>query len=194
MLTELKIMNTLEALLNVSNQLLTMVQVTILTRIQDVIKYNVLKICNQLQLLLLKSIKLLYVREMMKEKTCKYRLDRNSLGMLVALITFINFVLLLQNVPIIAALKVCALLDSACVMKGGLEIIAVSQLKLAVVSLTMVFVSIRVLEVNLLILTRFVDKVVQEDTIKMAKTVPNVTCNALNVMAQRQIIVLLANF
>ena len=81
MLTELKITNTLEALLNASNQLLTMVQLNILTKIPDVIKYNVLKICNQLQLLLLKSIKLLYVRETMKEKICKYHLDRNSLGM-----------------------------------------------------------------------------------------------------------------
>ena len=81
MLTELKIMNTLEAHLNASNQLQTMVQLIIITQIQGAIKYNVLKICNQLQLLLLKSIKLLYVRETMKEKICKYHLDRNSLGM-----------------------------------------------------------------------------------------------------------------
>jgi hypothetical protein len=130
----------------------------------------------------------------MKEKICKYHLDRNSSGMLVALITFINFALLLQNAPITAALKVFALQDNVCVMKGGLEITAVSQLNPVVVSLIMVFVSTRVREENMLILTKFVDKVVPEDTIKTVKSVQNVICNVLSAMDLKQIIVSLANF
>ena len=84
--------------------------------------------------------------------------------------------------------------DNVCVMKGGLEKIVVYQLNPAVLSLIMIFVSFNVPQENLLILTRFAGRLVQEDTIKTVKSVQNVTCNVLSVMALKQIIVSLANF
>ena len=80
----------------------------------------------------------------MKEKIYKYNLDRNSLGILVVLITFINFVLLHLNAQIIAIRQVCALQDNVCVIKGILEIIARSHLRFVLVSLTTAFALIRV--------------------------------------------------
>ena len=84
--------------------------------------------------------------------------------------------------------------DNVCVMKGGLEITAVSQLHSVVVSLITVLVSTHVPEENMLTLTNLADQLVPEDTIKTVKSVQNVTCNVLSVMALKQIIVSLANF
>jgi hypothetical protein len=80
-LIEIKIMSISEVLLNAWNPLLMTEQMIILTITQGVIKYNVLQIYNQLQLLLLKSIKLLSVQKMMKEKTYKFNLGKVSLDM-----------------------------------------------------------------------------------------------------------------
>jgi hypothetical protein len=83
--------------------------------------------------------------------------------------------------------------DSAYATKDGLEKTAVSQPHNAVDPLIMAFASILVPEENILILIRFVDQHVLKDTIKTDKTVQNVICHVLNVMALKLIIVWLAN-
>jgi hypothetical protein len=130
---------------------------------------------------------------MMKERNYWFNLDNLSSESSVVLITIIHIALILLNAPIIAARKVFALQDNVCVMKGGLEKIAVSQLNSVVVSQITEFVLILVLKVNMLILTNLADQHVPKDTIKTVKTVQNVTCHALNAMVLNYIIVSLAN-